>query len=55
LSIYSTRALFHKYCAAMKYCWICCCFVLSESPSLKVCYMKIFRMVILHWTQCLIF
>ena len=32
LSLYSTRALFHKYFVAIKYRWICIFFVLSESP-----------------------
>ena len=35
LSIYSTRALFHKYLVAMKYRWISKFLILSESPSLR--------------------
>jgi len=33
LSIYSTRALFHKYCVTMKYTRMCKCLILSERPQ----------------------
>ena len=36
LSIYFTRALFHKYIVTMKYRWICIFFILSNSPSLML-------------------
>ena len=36
LSISSTRALFHKYCVAMKYRWICKFLILNESPPLRI-------------------
>jgi len=41
LSIYSTRASFHKYVVAMKYRQMCKCFILSKSPSLNEFYIHL--------------
>ena len=55
LSIYSTSALFHKYCVViMKYRWICKFLILSECPSLSETLSALLELIVYFVLPCVI-
>ena len=50
LSIYSTRALFHKYFVALNHRWICIFYIVRESPSL-ILFLSMLGPISILWAE----